>query len=402
MADALMPPGDRIELCDLSELATDIKTYTLLSVDDLAALPAQHYRVKSVFPENGFVAFFGPPGSGKSFLAFDMAGAIVARDEWFGHRVRRGPAFYLFLEGEGGARNRIAAYRTEYGGASLANMRFILEPVNLLSTDVVGLIATINGAGMDRPTIFVDTLNRAAPGADENSSVDMGLIIESCKRLQAETDGLVVIVHHTGKDGTRGLRGHSSLLAALDAAIEVSSDGETRKWTLTKSKDGQDGLSHAFRLKVHELGFDEDGDPITSCTVELLDDIPDRDKKPKAPTGGNQKIVWDYLHDVLKDRPSIPTSELIEGVRGRLVCDEKRKPERIRQALTAMINAGLVTCYDDTLSFPVPIPVPVPPKGGNGKTGKWDSRNFPKTGISGSWYETEKDTDNEVAGGFDL
>ncbi len=69
--------------------------------------------------------------------------------------------------------------------------------------------------------MFIDTLNRSAPDADENSSKDMGLIIDGMKKIQSQCEGLVICVHHTGKDVSKGLRGHSSLLAALDSAIQV-------------------------------------------------------------------------------------------------------------------------------------------------------------------------------------
>jgi hypothetical protein len=84
----------------------------------------------------------------------------------------------------------------------------------------------IRAAGWSGGVLCLDTLNRAAPTADENSSRDMGEILEAAKRLQAATGGLVVLVHHTGKDSSRGLRGHSSLFAAMDAAVEVSRDGD--------------------------------------------------------------------------------------------------------------------------------------------------------------------------------
>jgi putative DNA primase/helicase len=97
----------------------------------------------------------------------------------------------------------------------------------------------------------------------------MGLILSHAKRLSAGVQGLVVLVHHTGKDAARGLRGHSSLFAALDGAIEVSRDAlGNRGWSVAKSKDGQDGVAHNFSLKVHTLGKDADGDEITSCSVE--------------------------------------------------------------------------------------------------------------------------------------
>ena len=57
----------------------------------------------------------------------------------------------------------------------------------------------------------------------------MGQIIAAAKELQTFVGGLVVLVHHTGKDASKGLRGHSSLQAALDAAIEVRRDGDNRE-----------------------------------------------------------------------------------------------------------------------------------------------------------------------------
>lgn len=68
--------------------------------------------------------------------------------------------------------------------------------------------------------------------------------------LRLLTDGLVVLVHHTGKDTAQGMRGHSSLFAALDGAIEVKRNNAGRTWTVAKTKDGEDGKTTAFKLLV--------------------------------------------------------------------------------------------------------------------------------------------------------
>jgi len=77
----------------------------------------------------------------------------------------------------------------------------------------------------------------------------------------------LVLVHHTGKGATKELRGHSSLFAALDPAVEVSRDGERREWQVAKSKDGQDGDEQPFKLQIETLGTDGYGDAVTSCVV---------------------------------------------------------------------------------------------------------------------------------------
>ena len=122
----------------------------------------------------------------------------------------------------------------------------------------------------------------------------MGRIIEAAADLQRRIGGLVLLIHHAGKDSTKGMRGHSSLHAALDAAIEVRRDGDAREWRIAKSKDGADAESIAFRLEVVTLGIEPDGTPLTSCAV-VADTARAEVRKALPPKSGNQRIAWDAL-----------------------------------------------------------------------------------------------------------
>jgi RecA-family ATPase len=46
-------------------------------------------------------------------------------------------------------------------------------------------------------------------GGNENAPDDMGALVRNIDRLRAETGAAVLLVHHTGKDTSRGARGHS-------------------------------------------------------------------------------------------------------------------------------------------------------------------------------------------------
>lgn len=133
------------------------------------------------------------------------------------------------------------------------NMWFVdgLNTFNL-PNDAGSLGRDINAAG-GADLVVIDSLNRAAPGIDENASQDMGRVILGAAALQAATGGSVLLVHHTGKETIRGLRGHSSLHAALDSVIEVEREGKRFRWSVVKSRDGEEGISHAFGLMVVEL-----------------------------------------------------------------------------------------------------------------------------------------------------
>ena len=239
--------------------------YKLLTGNDLRALPPVKWRLKGILPYEGLAAMYGPSASGKSFLGFDAGVAISEGANWFGIRTTKSTVVYVALEGESGFKNRVAAWELENRRSLPVDMFMVMDPFHITKTEDVDGLAAATPHGS---VVIVDTLNRAAPTSDENSSKEMGEILESCKRLQSLIGGLVLLIHHTGKDATRGARGHSSFFAALDGAIEVQRLNEIRSWSIAKAKDGQDGKSLPFELKVHTLGADSDGDDITSCTIE--------------------------------------------------------------------------------------------------------------------------------------
>jgi hypothetical protein len=274
--------------------------YKLLSGKDLRTMPPVKWRLKGVFPYEGLAAMYGPSASGKSFLSFDAGVAISEGTDWFGIRTTKSTVVYVALEGESGFKNRVAAWELENKRTLPTNMFMVMQPFQFTNpTDVDALAASIPKDSV----VIVDTLNRAAPTSDENSSKEMGEILQACKWLQGLIGGLVILVHHTGKDTTKGARGHSSLFAALDGAIEVEKTNDKRSWSIAKAKDGQDGKNFPFNLKVHNLGKDSDGDEITSCTIERA--LPNIFIKP-PPKGARQQAAFKSLKGHIKALPNPP------------------------------------------------------------------------------------------------
>lgn len=323
--------------------------YKLLGSADLAALPPLKWRIRGVLPADGLAGLYGPSASGKSFLALDAACAIASGQRWFDCRVEAAPVVYACLEGEAGLKLRAQAWEAHKGRALPDDLHMVLQPFKLTSPQDVDDLAAVVPAGA---VVFIDTLNRAAPLSDENSSRDMGEILEAAKRLQTLTAGLVVLIHHTGKNTAAGLRGHSSLFAALDAAVEVSRDGDRRDWKCAKSKDGADGDAHPFTLQVETLGTDEHGDAVTSCVV-VVDHAP-QEIRAKLSGGSNQRLILDALRPLFKTgqtgkpgapplRPCIELDAALTIAASRLLTvEEKRKPERAKRAIQDLVAKGLI------------------------------------------------------------
>jgi len=325
------------------------KKYTLHTAKQLELFPPLEWAIKHILPRQGIVAIYGPSQSGKSFLAMDAGIAIAEGQCWFSRKVTRSPVVYVALEGEGGYGNRIKAWQVINHRDVPDTFRFLIKQTfHLDSADDVEALASVIDKGS---VIFIDTLNRAAPTADENSSEDMGRILEGAKRLQTLTEGLVVIVHHTGKDASRGARGHSSFFAALDAAMEVKRDGQTnqRSWALAKAKDSEDGKTEYFDLIPVTLGQDSDLELVSSCAIRWN---PNMTTIRKPPRGECQRNVLRLVQQALQitpergrggssaQTPCVRATEVIEAVAATLV-DQKpaRARSLTRDRLESLINA---------------------------------------------------------------
>jgi hypothetical protein len=144
----------------------------------------------------------------------------------------------------------------------------------------------------------------------------MGKFIQHISAIQLELNTAVLIVHHCGKDEARGQRGHSSLLGAIDAELEVikltgdDSPNRIGQLTVTKQKDGADGLRITYRLEVVPLS------PIdvsrTSLVVVPADVGTATPRQSRKSLSGQQKIALNALKRAIEEdgqasnMPNIP------------------------------------------------------------------------------------------------
>ena len=254
------------------------------------------YLIKGWLGRGQMSVVYGPSNVGKSFFCLDMALCISASVDWQGSKVKGGPVLYLATEGGNAFQSRCVALRKQYGITD-APLAVRPSPVDLLrpEADLASLIELCRSIEADKgepiAMIVIDTLSRAMAGGDENGPTDMTSFIANADALRDVTGAHIMIVHHSGKDTAKGARGHSSLRAATDTEIELEVEDKMRTATATKQRDLEPQKPFAFTLKVHELGNDEDGDAVTTCTIEQADPDDVADMQQKRPSGANQKVV---------------------------------------------------------------------------------------------------------------
>lgn len=318
-------------------------------------LPTHEWLVEGVVPAQGVGAIYGGPGTGKSVLMLDMIRCIASGTPWHGREVSRQPVWYIALEGGAGLRTRVMAAEAHFGERIEA--KFIFDDFSFMKEDdlkeLLALVDVYDGVGL----IVIDTLACAMPGGDENSFRDLSMAVAGAKALQAKTGGAVILVHHTGKDPKRGMRGHSVLPGAVDTAIEVTRHDDHREWRVAKQRDAEDGVRGGFELVRVELPDDARGRPVHSVVIAQVE-LPERDDDGpvRGPMGKNQRLAYDLLTDHLADlqeasdeRPSITTEAAIKLVMEQVEAGPKHKKLRAKEAIEGLVTMNLMAEQDGRL-----------------------------------------------------
>jgi len=237
-----------------------------LGLDELQQQPKASWLIKGVLPTQGLACLYGPSGVGKSFALLDMGLSIARGVQWQGQRVTHAAVIHVAAEGGHGFAQRLEVYGKRHG-VDVARLPFFVCPsgFDLRSgpdvAEVVAMAEEVSARGLRVGLVVIDTLNRVLPGADENAASDMSAAVAGMAQIAEKLGCLVTIVHHSGKDASKGARGHSSLRAAMDTELSVDrvADGSPlRVIKVTKQRDGADDLKFGFTLEPTFLRYDED------------------------------------------------------------------------------------------------------------------------------------------------
>ena len=306
--------------------------------------PAASWMVDELIPNQGLVMVFGEPNCGKSFAVLDLVMSIelgkpYGADE---RKVVQSKTLYALAEGLYGFRSRLLAYADHHKLAPTSRVPDIVTTAPNLMTkeDTATMVeeATRIGAKL----IVIDTLHAATPGADENSAQDMGLLLANCRILSAAIQGVVLLIHHSGKDTSKGARGSSSLNGAVDTSIEIEDTNGIRTARVRKQRDGESGAMWQFRLLpviatsprgVEKSAVVDHGKTATGTANSL------QFGKRKRGSDLQQQVVDAVasLRGVYPDGVQMET--LTQNI---LIQRPDLRADSVRRALTNLINRGLL------------------------------------------------------------
>jgi hypothetical protein len=259
------------------------------------AMPEVPKLVRGFIGHLHLVLVYGGWSAGKSFFVVDLCCCIAYGDQWRGRQCDPGLAIYIAGEAPQSIRNRIRAWclrrRKLTKDAPEPPVGVIGCAPDLLNGDgdltelIQEIEATSKATGLPIRAIAIDTVHSCAPGSREDAG-DMGAVLANTRKLIEHFGCAVVLVHHSGKDPTKGARGSVSAEAAADVIVEVKDDGEQRSPIVRKVRDSelpelepfviesvifQRDTPEAVRVGVHELTEpkDDPNDPRRAKANEM-------------------------------------------------------------------------------------------------------------------------------------
>lgn len=267
--------------------------------------PAVDWLIRGYLERDTVTQLFGDPGSGKSFIALDMALSIATGQNWRGHATNSGPVFYIAGEGLRGLQRRKEAWLRHHEIEDRDAPFWFSDGATALSDpgQLAVIMADIDTAIADVGSpllITIDTLARNFGNGDENSTKDMSAFIAALDNLRQRYRCCILLVHHSGHNDKSRARGAIALLGSLDAEYQISRIGDDMvQMVSTKQKDNDPPPALVWTFSRYDLPWaDDHGQPINSAVLIPNDAVPAAKPVKDEVLRGQHKQAFDALREL--------------------------------------------------------------------------------------------------------
>jgi hypothetical protein len=251
--------------------------------------PLRAWAIKGLMLAQGHGLLSGQWGTYKSFLALELAGALMTGQPFLDHLVKR-QCGVLFLAAEGQEEMRVrleALVREKCGGMARAPFRWfedvpvLLQPGGLQLLVAMGQQAAASlqqEFGLPLGLVVIDTVAASAgyagPGAENDNAINQRLM-NIFKLAAQQLNCFILGVDHFGKDATLGTRGamvkesSGDLVFACLGERELSGRVINTRFVIRKCRGGRSGQEYHFGVREVQLPeLDEDDEPISTLVIQ--------------------------------------------------------------------------------------------------------------------------------------
>lgn len=341
-------------------------------IDDLDSIPEPVMLMGSLVPDQAVGFLAGRSGAYKSFLATAWACCIATGRPWLGRAefavTRPMKVLYVAAEGAAGAAGRIRAWEADAGVSRRGRLMLYPRPIHLNdSAQVEELTAYVLEHGFQ--FLVIDTYHRSAPGTEENSSTEFGVVFEAVATLRDEHGLSTLFVDHTGGQkngnprGTSAKRDDADYVLSTTYAGEEAVAGAQREMFVSKLKDSDTTGRWCIRLvpvegqtfPVAKIGMVDGPDAFATLTDwwlpehcppmsdELLEKIDKAANEQRGRGRDSARWIW-RLMAAIDDELGLTQGEIKRMFRDAPPA-QKFSEEIIKRGVTVLKKAGI--CWQD-------------------------------------------------------
>ncbi|HDH0767281.1 TPA: AAA family ATPase [Klebsiella pneumoniae] len=370
--------------------ATDRQQGALSCLDDFEELPPEEpkppiskphtggygkpgkFVIEGMIP-HGVTMLYGASSSFKSYAVIAMLCRVATKTHrWGGRNLKGGAVLYVAAEGGSSVMPRVGAWADKYNEGKPLDLFYTLPLAVDLSVpaNVTAMVKEIKRialhTGEPVRMVAVDTLSQSMMQGEENSASDVAKFMAGATRVFTETGAAVIIVHHSGKDSSKGMRGSSAAFANADAVIRVERIDDAVNLINEKQRTGPAQPTRGYLVPTVQLpdnviaaneAYDDEYtstegevyDPVRLTTERVFEDVPLAEITPllvdKSDEGEGTTATW-IREQIINAGGRISRAELrerwkaAEGDAGTL----RKEIKRMRD------NFGIVESVDGFIS----------------------------------------------------
>lgn len=247
--------------------------FTFLDGDEMAATAkAPIYLIDGIIEQDAHGILYGASMSYKSFTVLEMAHCICTGRDFMGHKVKKqGAVVYICGEGKGAIGRRVKALVITHG--KFGRFKPIQERVCIDSDDDMARLKS-DIAKLKPALVIFDTFASLVSNTNEQDNGAVGSVLNLVRDTCANDSGTSsIIVHHTGKDESKGARGASAFKMNSDFEFELKRTNDFNTvMRCEKMKDGENFKDiHMSVIKVDLDIYDDDLKESTSLVLRQSD-----------------------------------------------------------------------------------------------------------------------------------
>ena len=303
------------------------------------SLKPTNYLIADILESDSHGMFAGDSMSFKTFIALRLAWSICTGSPFFDHQsYNTGKVLYVCGEGKNAFAKRIKAISIVDGGFN--NNLLVLNDFFTMDDEESMTRLRVSITKHNPLLVIFDTFGSLVSNTDENSATDVGKVLKIRRETCSNGKTSSIIVHHYGKDSSRGMRGSIAFKANCD--FEYSSarvkDSMTTVFSCEKMKDGEMFSPISMEARKVDLGIiGQDGNSETSLVLKQYEGTPLTSK---------QTLAYDAIRELVSlsgfefEKKLCVSEEMIKSCLNDIFKSEANRWSTSKKIIDALLKHG--------------------------------------------------------------